>query len=88
MSKIMGRMYTPPPRWFIVTRKLIGLATNFTITALMITGRRADDQMLLIIKLGQSFLMDVLDSLIADGGTVAFADGTDEQADKKNNLLP
>lgn len=64
MSKLMGKIYTPPPRWFIITKKLINLVTTFVVSLMMILGKRADDQILLIIKLSESFLLEVIDSLM------------------------
>lgn len=66
MSKLMGRTYEPPPKWFTITKKLFNIVINFIIAILMILGRRADDQTLLIIKLCQSFLMEVIDSLMVN----------------------
>lgn len=71
IPQLRNSINRPAPRWFRVTKKLINLTTNFTIGVLMLTGRRADDEILLIIKLAQSFTMDVLDELMSNGEVYA-----------------
>lgn len=66
MAELSTRNFIKPaPRWFVITKKIINLVTNFTLAILMVVGHRADDIVLLIIKLSQSFVMDTLDSLMA-----------------------
>lgn len=67
MSKMINRAVAPSPRWFVITKKLISTVTNFAIAIMMILGKQSDDRILLIIKLCQSFLMEVIDSIVLSG---------------------
>lgn len=78
----------PAPRWYRITKKMVNLLTNATITILMIEGRRADDGVLLIIKLAQSFAMDTLDTFMSNGEVYAKEDTVEVSATFKTVAAP
>lgn len=57
----------PPPRWFRLTKKVLSLTLNTVITALLILGYTNDSLVLLFIKLGESYVMNLLDTLLSNG---------------------
>lgn len=71
LPKLRDSIKRPPPRWFRITKKITSYTTNFVLGILMINGHRADDIILLEIKLAQSFAMDVLDELMSNGEVYA-----------------
>lgn len=56
----------PAPRWFQKLKKIISLTTNTVIVGLLLAGYENESLLLLMIKLGSSYLMQLLDTLLAD----------------------
>lgn len=83
LPKLRESIKRPPPRWFRITKKVTSYTTNFVIGILMINGHRADDIILLEIKLAQSFAMDVLDEFMSNGEVYA-----DVSQIKESELAP
>lgn len=68
MAKINRTSYKKPaPRWFRLTKKILSLTLNTVITGLLILGYTNDSLILLFIKLGESYLMNLLDTLLSNG---------------------
>ena len=61
----------PAPRWFRLTKKILSLTLNTVITALLILGYTNDSLILLFIKLGESYLMNLFDTLLSNGEVYA-----------------
>lgn len=55
----------PSPRWFRVTKKIISWATNITL-AVLVMYIPEESKTLIVAKLIQSSLMELLDILIAE----------------------
>lgn len=71
VQQVRNNSNRPSPRWFRKTKKITSYVTNLVLGILLINGHRADDIILLEIKLGQSFVMDVLDELMSNGEVYA-----------------
>lgn len=56
----------PAPIWFQKLKKIISLTTNTVILALLLFGYTNDSLILLILKLGSSYIMSILDILLAN----------------------
>lgn len=80
---ILQSIHKPAPRWFRIVKKLLNNTVTFVIAILMLFGHRADDTILLIIKLSQSFLMEQLDTFMSNGEVYA-----DISQVKKSELQP
>jgi hypothetical protein len=61
----------PAPRWFRLTKKVLSLTLNTVITALLILGYTNDSLILLFIKLGESYLMNLFDTILSNGEVYA-----------------
>lgn len=72
----INSMYKPAPKWFRIAKKIINITTTFVIALLMSFGHRSDDIVLLIIKLSQSFVMEILDTFMSNGEVYAQEDTT------------
>lgn len=57
----------PAPRWYRKFKKIFSNCENFILAILMIKGHAADAPLLLIIKLSTSFILNNLDTLLANG---------------------
>lgn len=64
----------PAPRWFRITKKILSNLINLTMGVLLLLGYGDSSLVLLIIKLGQSFLMDTLDTFLSNGEVYARED--------------
>lgn len=62
-----SNMGKPSPRWFRIFKKIFSNTENFVIALLMIMGYSAEAPMLLIIKLSTSFILNNLDTIMANG---------------------
>ena len=56
----------PAPRWFLKLKKIISLTTNTVILGLLLYGYEEQSFLLLIIKLGSSYLMQMLDTILGE----------------------
>jgi len=63
----------PAPRWFRITKKLVAWGTNLTLAICMVY-LPEDSKTLLVIKLVQSSVMELLDSVLANGEVYAQAE--------------
>lgn len=57
----------PAPRWFRKFKKIFSNTENFILGLLLIMGHSSDAPLLLIIKLSSSFILENLETLIANG---------------------
>jgi hypothetical protein len=57
----------PAPRWYRKFKKVFSNTENFVIGILLVMGYGAESTLLLIIKLSTSFLLNNLDTIIANG---------------------
>lgn len=57
----------PSPKWYRKFKKIFSNTENFIIALLMVTGYTSEAPLLLIIKLSTSFILNNLDTLIANG---------------------
>lgn len=64
----------PAPRWFRIGKKLLSNTVNFSCAILLLCGYTSESLLLLVIKLSESFVMDQLDTLMANGEVYAKPD--------------
>jgi len=76
----------PAPRWFRLTKKILSLTINTVISLLLIMGYTSESVTLLVIKLAESYLMNLLDTLLSNGEVYATytAPGDEEQQNNKS----
>ncbi len=61
-------VHLPSPKWFRITKKVVSWATTFTM-AILVLYIPEDSKTLLIIKLIQSGVMELMDVLMAESQT-------------------
>ncbi len=67
----LSNMNKPAPKWFRITKRITNYTINFVIGIMLILGYQNDSLTLLIIKLSQSFIMEVLDTFMTNGEVYA-----------------
>lgn len=91
---IQDNLSKPAPRWFRITKKIVAYTENTVLGFLLINGHGEGSQAMLYYKLGSSFVMNILESILSNGQEYAPAGATEalqnvtnlpvEQAIKKN----
>jgi len=61
----------PAPRWFRLTKKISALTINTVMLVLLAMGYSSESMIMLIIKLGESYLMNLLDTILSNGEVYA-----------------
>lgn len=79
INKLIQNANKPAPRWYRKFKKIFSNVENFVLTLLMIQGTAADAPVLLIIKLCTSFILNNLDTLMANGEDYITVDGAGDQ---------
>lgn len=64
----------PAPRWFRLTKKIFALTINTVMTVLLLLGYGSESFILLVIKLSESYLMNLLDTILSNGEVYALED--------------
>ncbi len=59
----------PAPRWFKLTREILGVLTDTTIAILLVLGHTDDSTTMLLIRIAQSNVMKLIDVFIAEAVT-------------------
>lgn len=67
MEKIFNNAKKPAPKWFRKFKKIWSNTENTVIAILLIMGYTAEAPLLLIIKLSSSYILNNLDTLLANG---------------------
>ena len=75
MAKIKKDSYKKPaPRWFRLTKKISALTINTVMVFLLAIGYGSESMIMLLIKLGESYLMNLLDTILSNGEVYAIED--------------
>jgi len=64
----------PAPRWFRLTKKISALTMNTVMLCLLAMGYSGESMVMLLIKIGESYLMNLLDTILSNGEVYATED--------------
>jgi len=59
----------PAPRWFKLTREILGVLTDTVIAILLVLGHTDESTTMLLIRIAQSNVMKLIDVFIAEAVT-------------------
>lgn len=65
-SKIIFSTKTPSPNWFKKLKTAVSLTTNTAILILLAMGHAEESLLMLLVKVGSSYLMQMLDLLLGE----------------------
>ncbi len=85
ITKLIQNANKPAPRWYRKFKKIFSNIENFVLTLLMIQGTAADAPILLVIKLCTSFILNNLDTLMANGEDYIRVDNEGDQIKKETD---
>lgn len=61
----------PAPRWFRLTKKIVSLTLNTVILVLLALGYSSESVLMLLIKIGESYLGNLFDTILSNGEVYA-----------------
>lgn len=64
---LVSNMKKPAPRWFRKFKRAFGHTENFVIGILLLNGFTSDAPIMLMIKMGTSFVLEILETFSANG---------------------